>query len=219
MYIVRNSKILLFSRFATRWLKKQNPQDVEPIVNDANRDKSCALSSSYFTGQAETLHKRSGASVAAIVVSENEAQYRYSSASMHEVIALAGYQPMEPWPISEPWTIPMFRNWMMNNCHCWWCRPMRLELPLRRSRTSVLTTEQDRRADWLSSICSSSSNKHKCHVLLFVCKRRNFLLLLLYFCSSVMSWKFIIWMLFKKIAEKHTSFAQKVQFFCSKSYV
>ncbi|WZZ77196.1 hypothetical protein YC2023_097768 [Brassica napus] len=42
---------------------------------------------SYFTGQAETLHKRSGASVAAIVVSENEAQYRYSSASMHETNA------------------------------------------------------------------------------------------------------------------------------------
>ncbi|XP_013600970.1 PREDICTED: uncharacterized protein LOC106308355 [Brassica oleracea var. oleracea] len=61
--------------------------DVEPIVNDANRDKSCALSRSYFTGQAETLHKRSGASVAAIVVSENEAQYRYSSASMHETNA------------------------------------------------------------------------------------------------------------------------------------
>lgn len=45
---------------------------------------------------AQSLHERTGASVATVVVSENEVQYQYSSAPMHQVLAQHGYQPIEP---------------------------------------------------------------------------------------------------------------------------
>lgn len=154
-------------------------QHMQRIEDDITRRHVCAMSAIDLShNKARELREQTGTRVAAVVISETGAQYASSSA-----VRVFGQNDYEHWdPLaSEQQRIPMFRNLMMSNWHCWCCRPMRPKQPLRHSRTSVVTTEQDQHADWLSSISYFFSSKHKCHVLLFMCKCRNLC------CSSVLS--------------------------------
>ncbi|KAJ4878803.1 Uncharacterized protein Rs2_35857 [Raphanus sativus] len=110
-------------------------QHMQRIEDDITRRHVCAMSAIDLShNKARELREQTGTRVAAVVISETGAQYASSSA-----VRVFGQNDYEHWdPLaSEQQRIPMFRNLMMSNWHCWCCRPMRPKQPLRHSRTSV----------------------------------------------------------------------------------
>lgn len=72
-------------------------ENAEFVVNEVERNRQFSLAGSFITRIADKVRDETHASVAAIVVSENEARrYQYDAPSMPGVLARAGYEPRNP---------------------------------------------------------------------------------------------------------------------------